>query len=329
MAQYVAGVDGGGTKTVCLLVDLDGHPIGMGYGGPGNVCTHPASAPESYRCALKEAAHNAGVGLEDCRFAVFGMAGYFAPAIAGGPEAAVRGLLPEGLVRVCSDMETALVGAVGTGAGIVVIAGTGSAACGQDGRGRFLKCGGWGYILDDEGSAFWIARQAVRAALDEHDGRGRPTILTALLVSHLGLTAAPDLEGYVYNLKEPNTELAALAPVVVDAVAETDDAVAKGILDEAGRRLALLAVTLIRRLDLRGTADLPVATVGGVLSEPRGYVRLAMGRYLKEAAPNAKLTWPKLPPEAGAALMALKRCGVDADDRVVERIAEWYRTQGR
>jgi len=226
-------------------------------------------------------------------------------------------------------METALVGAVGTGAGVVVIAGTGSAACGQDGRGRFLKCGGWGYILDDEGSAFWIARQAVRGALDEYDGRGPATVLTQMLVSRLGLTAAPELEGYVYNLKEPNTELAALAPIVVDAVAQTGDAVAKGILEEAGRRLALLAVTLIRRLGLEHAPDIPVATVGGVLSEGRGYVRDAMSEHLRGAAPNARLAWPRLPPEAGAALMALKRCGVDADERVVERIADWYRAQGR
>ncbi|MGQ9698760.1 MAG: BadF/BadG/BcrA/BcrD ATPase family protein, partial [Armatimonadota bacterium] len=269
-AEYVAGFDGGGTKTVCLLTDLNGHPIGVGYGGPGNVCTHPDTAREAYRSALLEAADDAGVDPGTCQFAVFGMAGYFAPAVAGGPEAAVAGLLAPGRVHVCSDMETALVGAVGTGAGIVVIAGTGSAACGRDGCGRFLKCGGWGYILDDEGSAFWIARQAVRAALDEYDGRGGPTILSRMLISHLGLAVVPDLEGYVYNLKEPNTGLAALAPVVVDAAVQESDAVARSILDEAGRRLALLAVTLIRRLDLQNVSALPVATVGGVLAEAHG-----------------------------------------------------------
>ncbi|MGC8834297.1 MAG: N-acetylglucosamine kinase [Armatimonadota bacterium] len=318
-SSFVAGFDGGGTKTVCLLTDMSGRPIGMGHGGPGNVCSHPDTAADSYRTAWREAVQAAGVKPNLCKYAVFGMAGLSACAIPRGPQAVIPDDIPAERTNLRSDMETALVGAVGTGPGVVVIAGTGSAACGQDGRGRFLKAGGWGYILDDEGGAFWIGKCAVRSVLDDYDGRGPSTAITNMLLAHLGLNSPPDLEGYVYNLPEINTGVAALAPIVVDAAIQ-GDAVALEILKDAGERLAFLAEVLLRRLGLDSHPDIPVATVGGVLSENSGIVRRAMENRLRRTMPLAKLIWPKLPPVAGAVILALQACGVHPNDSVAELI---------
>ena len=318
---FVAGFDGGGTKTICLLADMSGRPIGIGHGGPGNVCSHPDTAADSYHTAWREAVQAAGVKPNLCKYAVFGMAGLSACAIPQGPQAVIPDDLPADRTSLRSDMETALVGAVGTGPGVVVIAGTGSAACGQDGRGRFLKAGGWGYILDDEGGAFWIGKRAVRSALDDYDGRGPSTAITNMLLAYLGLNSPPDLEGYVYNLPEINTGVAALAPIVVDAALQ-GDAVALEILTDAGERLAFLAEVLLRRLGLDAHPDIPVATVGGVFSEKSGIVRQAMQNRLHKTMPLAKLIWPKLPPVAGAVILALQACGVHPNDRVAELILE-------
>lgn len=332
MSSFVAGFDGGGTKTVCMLADLSGRPMAVGYGGPGNVCTHPEVAPASCRAAWEQALASAGLAADGCRFAVFGLAGFYAPNVPGGPAAVASGIIPRDRAGFHSDMETALVGAVGTGAGVVVIAGTGSAACGRNPRGRFARAGGWGYILDDEGSAFWIARRAIRAALDQYDCRGGATALTDLLLAHLKLREPPDLERYVYELPEPNTAIAALAPLVHQA-AERGDSLAQAILHDAGTRLSRLVLAVLRRLDEDPKAagpNMPVATVGGVFGEePAGsLVREALRQALHAEAPRATLIWPALPPVGGAVLLALQVCGGNTDEHAIRKFAAWCRAFG-
>jgi N-acetylglucosamine kinase-like BadF-type ATPase len=187
---------------------------------------------------------------------------------------------------VTGDGQTACLGAFGAEPGIVVFAGTGSGAAGSDGR-RWARAGGHGFLLGDEGSAYWIGRAAVNAALRFTDGMGGSAALHRAVVEAAGL----DTEGIVddvHSHPEQRGKLALLAPVVT-ALARDDDA-ARAIAREAAGHLADLAEALRRAL-----GPLPVAGLGGVLRAP------AIWDTFAELTGAVR---PLAPPEIGAALLA-------------------------
>ena len=143
-----------------------------------------------------------------------------------------------------------------------IVAGTGSSTFGVAPDGRTGTAGGWGYLLGDEGSAYAVGREALRAVGHAADGHGRPTALTATVSAHLRLAQPRDLITAIYQSASPRTTIADLAPLVAEA-ARAGDAVATEILAETARALATAAVALARRLDLPSGA--PVVGVGGML----------------------------------------------------------------
>ncbi len=254
------GVDGGGTRTRSLLAAADGTIVGRGEGGACNAtrCS-PRQLAESLTAALS------GVPWARVRGACFGLAGVYRTEARARAEAVVRDLCPVPFL-LRNDAEVALAGAFEGEAGILVQAGTGAIALGQDGLGGSFRCGGWGWILGDEGSAVWIGREAAAAVLQAHDGRGRRTALTEAVVADLGLAAVEDLVGLVHGDRPPPETLGGLlAPV--HRAAHDGDMVAAAILDRAGRHLADLARTLSRRHSIR---------------------RIAYGGGVFERAPQAK-----------------------------------------
>ncbi|MBW3622290.1 MAG: hypothetical protein KY468_02645 [Armatimonadetes bacterium] len=318
-SPLIAGMDSGGTHTTCALATLTGEVIAVGHAGPGNLCTHAATAASALRDALQDAMRQAGAERENVRALCVGSAGYFACAVPGGPDAVLEGLLrPDAPVEIVSDIEIAFTGAAVGEDAVVLIAGTGSVAYGGTRDGGRARAGGWGYLLSDEGSAFWIGLQGVRAALRAFDGRGPETELMGRLMRALGLHDPMELEGAVYGMESVNTGVAALASVVINAARE-GDGVASSILEEGGRLLARAVLAVLTRLDRRN-ARIPVATVGGVLQDPDSPVRRALVRSLSEAAPGATVTWPALPPVGGALLRAMRRAGTEPGPDEIARL---------
>ena len=184
---------------------------------------------------------------------------------------------------VTTDAVTALAGATASGQGIIVIAGTGSIAFGRNAEGRSARAGGWGYIFGDEGSAFDIARQALRASLRMEEGWGPPTRLRELLLEATESHSANETLHRFYAPDWPRSRVAALAPVV-DAAAAEGDSVARKILANAAQELALLAAS-VRGQVWKPEEAMEVAFVGGVfhsrpvlerfrmLVEMEGYIR--------------------------------------------------------
>lgn len=321
LQSLVAGMDSGGTHTTCALSTLNGEVLAVGHGGPGNVCTHPDTAAASLQEALGDALRQANATVDAVRALCAGSAGYFACNIAGGPEAALTGLLsPGGRAEIVSDIEIAFTGAAVGEDAVVLIAGTGSVAYGGTRDGARARAGGWGYLLSDEGSAFWIGLQGVRAALRGFDGRGPATDLMPRLLASVGRHDPMELEGAVYGMASVNTGVAALASTVILASKE-GDGVALSILEEGGRLLARAVLAVLIRLDRRNAA-IPIATVGGVLQDPESPVRSALIRSLAEAAPGAIVTWPTLPPVGGAVLRAMAMAGQEPGPEVQGRISE-------
>ncbi len=174
--MLVLGIDAGGTKTVCQLADDQANVLAESRGGGANL---QASGELEVEKVLHHVIDRALVNASARPAAIcLGMAGVDRPRDAD----VVRGILlrigHRAQPYVVNDALIALEAGVPGGAGVVVVAGTGSIAYGRDAQGRAARAGGWGYVLGDEGSGYWLGRHALRAVVRAADGRGRTTSLT-------------------------------------------------------------------------------------------------------------------------------------------------------
>jgi N-acetylglucosamine kinase len=214
-------------------------------------------------------------------------------------------LLPGIRTRLVHDTEIALVGGTsGKREGVVVIAGTGSIAVGYDGTGRTVRAGGWGHILGDEGSGYQIAQRGVNAATRARDGRGPATSLLESLPKAAGVASLEDLASRIYLEGWTAAQVAALAPVVLDAAA-AGDAVARGLVAAAGHELSRAAVAVVRGLGRDEGARFEVVLSGGVFGGSAELVE-AVREEINAFAPGADVHLPKKEPVVGAAWLALE-----------------------
>ena len=289
----VLGVDAGGSATRAVLV-RDGAVVSRFSEGPLNLMLH-ADAFERLVALIKESgAGAAGLGLAGLR------------GQAEGEELQRRLVAATGArVVVADDTEIALMGAFEGGPGIVVIAGTGSNAFGRDAHGRAARAGGYGFLLGDDGSAYAVANQALRAALHSVDGTGpKSAALERAVLDGYGL----DFDGIVrlvHSAPGDRQLVARIARVVL----QLDDPVVRQIVDRAADALAALAHALRERLG----ADLPVAMHGGMFQD-------AAIRERFVAATGAVM--PAASPEFGAVLLAVREIET-APGAVAARDAGW------
>jgi len=293
------GIDGGQSSTTALIGDETGRVLGEGRAGP---CNHVGASERRSKFfsavgdSVRIAAEQAGV---EPKFAAV-CAGF-----SGGAEdkdALTRELIQADRYFITHDAHIALAGATAGAAGILVIAGTGSIAYGRNAAGTIARAGGWGYVFGDEGGAFDLVRQALRAILREEEGWGQPTILRQALLDASGCSSANQLLHQCYTAAYPRERVAGWAPLV-DQAAQTGDQVAAGILDRSGQALAMLAASVRRQLfgDDESTGIYPV---GGVFASE---LLLQRFRMLLELSGNDRVLLPALSPARGALLEA---CGL-------------------
>jgi N-acetylglucosamine kinase-like BadF-type ATPase len=265
-ARLVLGLDAGGTKTVALLAEAEsGAVLGRGVGGPGNIRAVGAErVTESLTAAIAGAFAAAGREPGAVAAAAIGAAGAARPDDRAALEGCLRAVVAAGQYAVTNDAAIALRAAVPTGPAVLLIAGTGSIGYGRAADGREVRSGGWGYLLDDAGSAYAVGLAGLSAVLRAHDGRAPHTALRAALLDAWGLAAPEEIIGRVYLQPTPRDEIAALAPLVA-AAARSRDAVAGAILAAAGDALGILAIATLRKLDAPTNATIPLVTDGGFL----------------------------------------------------------------
>ena len=271
---FVIGIDGGGTSTRIVFADPDGRELARRTGPPGLVEPgDPASTAAQLVSLVRETAEQAGLALPAAALCA-GLAGVGAP----DPREAVRavleraGLTVPGRVLVVEDGEIALEGALGGEAGVLLAAGTGSVAYGRAADGRVARCGGWGRFVGDEGSAWALGRDALRAALRAADGRGPETLLLPELMAALGLADPRGVPPWVGRAEKG--EVAALAPVVLRTAA-AGDPVAAAVVHDAAGELALHVRALIERLG-PWSGSVPLVLQGGLVADT------ALVRLLRE-----------------------------------------------
>lgn len=259
--MIVAGIDGGGTRTTLALADADGRELARRVGPAGLVDPRdPAATAAMLAGLVRDALAEAGIPAKPAAL-VAGLAGVGNERERLQVEQALAAADVAARVAIVTDGAIALDGALGGKAGILVVAGTGSVAYARAEDGRVERCGGWGMVVGDEGSAFSIGRNGLAAALRAADGRGPETRLLQRFICLLGLEDERGIPPWAGRAEK--AEVAALAVHVVTA-AEEGDAVALQLLEREARELACHAVALARRLE-PWSGPVPVAFHGGVL----------------------------------------------------------------
>jgi N-acetylglucosamine kinase-like BadF-type ATPase len=315
----VAGVDGGATHTRAMLAGQDGTVLGTGTAGPSNYDNVGTKvAADNIRGAVLAARKNAGITGQPLAAIFLGMAGVVSADDRDIITTMVtdNNLAPRSAVHVDHDIRIAHAGGLQGGEGVVLIAGTGSSTYGRTLDGRHHRTG-WGYLLDDRGSGYFLGLQAIIATVMEADGRGAPTRLSATVQSHLGYSAVDDILRIMYHPALPVARIAALAPEVISAGTE-GDSVALNILATGARELARMVETVARALAFTAR-PFPVTMVGGLVDHPGLYRRMTI-EALHDLLRNAVIVEPALPPVAGAVLLALEAAGVPPTREVLEHV---------
>ncbi|MGO8670118.1 MAG: BadF/BadG/BcrA/BcrD ATPase family protein [Capsulimonadaceae bacterium] len=303
--EFVIGLDGGGTKVQSAVASLDGTIVGTGQSGPCNIASMPvADAFVAARTACVEALAAAGLGSDDIVSVCAAVAGASVEANRIELEGALALLFPAAVVSVEPDYAAALTGGTGGAAGIVVIAGTGSVAYGEDAGGNRWRCGGYGYRIDDDGSGYGVGRRAVSAALKAADGTGPATTLTGPILAAFEITSPSDLPAAVYGRSANPVDIAALAPLVVSAANAGDEA-AGVILRQAGGALARLCAGVAQRL-FASEECFPLITVGSLWRSGPPLTDV-FERSVNRFAPGAQISLPRDQPVAGAVMRAIRR----------------------
>jgi N-acetylglucosamine kinase-like BadF-type ATPase len=245
--MHVLGIDVGGTKTVCLLANEDGTVLAKAREAGANLQGVGELALEKVLHTVMESAL-AGQRVMPSAICL-GIAGVDRTE----DQNVVRGIMDrigyKATTLIVNDALIALQAGIGDAPGIVVVSGTGSIAYGRNARGEAARAGGWGYVLGDEGSGYWIGRLALRAVVRHADGRGPQTSLTPRLLGHFELTGAKELIHRVYHEELAPRAIGALARYVQEARDE-GDLVAASILDQASEELMAAAAAVMKRLQM-------------------------------------------------------------------------------
>lgn len=321
------GVDGGGTKTALALVDRDGN-IRATHLAPASY--YLASSLEALGGILTEAVGavlgKAGVSAAAVEFAYFGLPAYGEDStLTGAIDQLPASCLPSTAYRCGNDMVCGWAGSLLCRDGISVVAGTGSICYGERAS-RSARCGGWGELFSDEGSAYWIACRGLNLYSRMSDGRAAPGPLYKLLKSRLKLDHDLDLCGHVYTrLAGARDRIAQLSRLVQEA-ALAGDAQAAAIFSAAADELAALVDATRGQLAFGADEEVPVSYSGGVFEHAGQLLLQPFSAALRARHAGYRLETPVLPPMLGAALYAAKCSGQPLSAIALEALRGHWRT---
>ena len=301
--RWFLGVDGGQSATTALIGDENGRVAGVGHGGP---CNHVSSGDgrEKFVRALGDAMGGAlrSAGLAEGRFEAACL------GLSGGPadkETLVREIVHSEKHLIANDAVIALAGATGGEPGVIAIAGTGSIAFGKNTEGKTARAGGWGYAFGDEGGAFDLVRQALRASLRHEEGWGPTTALRDALLHATGARDVNDLLHRFYTPEFPRARIASLAELV-DQSAQAGDSISRDILTSSAQALATFVAAVRRQLFHRNETA-RVSYIGGVFKSTLVRERF---RMLVDLDGSSRVMPPAHGPAAGALMEAYHLSGM-------------------
>lgn len=267
--SYVIGVDGGGTKTEAVAYDLNGEVLAKALTGFGNLVNDKEEALKNVTDSIKAIIDQ--LGRDGLKGIYLGLAG----SEVGDNARIVYEEVKEKFeieASVMNDSDLALKALLKGEDGILVIAGTGSIAFGIKDNNQ-LKCGGWGHLLGDEGSAYKISIEAIKKMINDQDYGIEMTDLSKDILSELKFDKVDDIVGFVYS--STKDEIAQLAGLV-SKHAESGDDFSKNVLVVEGRDIAKQAERIYKKLEFNSCR---IGLVGGVIRKSK-FLRQAFEEYL-------------------------------------------------
>jgi N-acetylglucosamine kinase-like BadF-type ATPase len=299
--RYVLGMDGGGTKTECVLMDETGLVRAEGKSGPSNPMRVGFGGALVAACeAARSAISNAKLSVNDVRAVCAGLAGAAQPESQRKMKKLLSEEFPTQVVEVCTDVDLKLE-ATGEGRAIVLNVGTGTFAVGRDLNGQAIRVGGHGPLLGDEGSAYDVGRRAMIAALRASDRGEADSPLAARILREMRATDWEDLQLRVYRV--PDEVFPRIFPIVTSAADEGDQE-ARELLKEAAGELAGLVGDLMERLKLEEEKFLLVKS-GGMVGRSVYFDKL-LDERLRVIAPKAEFGELVVTAAEAAARLALR-----------------------
>ena len=314
------GVDGGGTKTAFILIDDNGNVLAR---HESSTCYYLNVGMEKARSVVQngisETCRRAGITPADISFTFLGLPAYGEiSADKAELDALPYPLLERERYRCDNDMICGWAASLGCSDGINVVSGTGSIAYGEY-NGLSARCGGWGELFSDEGSAYWIGCQALNLFSRMADGRLKKDLLYDLLRERFPSDSDLDICDLVFNQwKGDRGKIASLAPLACEA-AITGDKSARVIFFLAAKELALMVDTLRESLAYPQDETIRISYSGGVFK--CGDIILEAFTYeLSKLNGNYHLSLPAHHPSLGAAIYAAKVNGTPLSESALSQL---------
>ena len=302
-ARFLMGVDGGATKTLAAVLDLQESRMYLGHGASSNPdAVGPHAATDSLMKATDEAIARAGIERDQLDAAILAIAGTDTDAVA----AQVRALRPDSWV-VVNDVVGAWAAATGARPGVGAISGTGSNVFGVGLDGRAWRAGGWGHVLGDEGSGYWLAVQAIKAALRDRERSGPGTALSAAATGFFDVSTVEALATLVYSKPLAKGEIAAFA-IETARVAHAGDEIARELYERAAIELGKQVVAVIDQTGLVGS--FPVGLIGSAFKAGDLFVE-PLAAAVRKRAPEASVAVVEMVPVGGCLLLAARLAGCE------------------
>ncbi len=318
MKKWVIGLDGGGTKTLGVLVDEQGCVAGRAIAESSN---YQVIGGEKLGLVIsglvKELMVHAGNPDAKATHLYAGLAGAGRPADREAIHQAIRQHNVAETITVDTDAAAALAGAFAGGPGIIVISGTGAICFGKSKDNMVYRCGGWGYLLGDEGSGYYIGQQAIIAALKDLDGRGQKTRLRQAIEEKYQVASVDLLISAIYSGKMDRTEIAGLAPLVFEFFNKGDQA-AVAIIETAGKEIGKIVAAVSKRMGLHGQ-PVTVALIGSVFKQRHILVPFMQQEALHTVS-SVNFIDPQFEPAIGSAVLAMQKENIDIDSAVLANL---------
>jgi len=297
--KYLIGIDGGGTKTKCVVTDLNGNSVYESLGGPSNFLVYGLDkVSENIINLLTDCTKNLNCDFNNFSCVVIGTSG------AGRKEDAVR--LKDHFIKftkeqvknfyVESDARIALEGAFTGKPGSILISGTGSIMFGKDSEGKIHRVGGFGRQVGDEGSGYSLGKKGLQTISKFYDGRGKGTSLVKFFSDNFEINNGEQLINAVYK---NNFEIASIAEQVVVAAGNNDDLCVK-IIEEETDELILHIKAMKERLKLK---PFNVSFTGSIIANDN-YFSQMLRKKINERFDDVLIKEPEQPPVMGALLIA-------------------------
>ena len=305
MTRYFLGVDVGATKTHALMADEDGQVGGFGEAGPGN---HEGVGYDGLAAVLQTATGQAlacaGLSIDQIAGAGFGIGGYDWPSEREPMLRTIQTLGLKAPLEAVNDSIIGLLAGASEGWGIAVVAGTGCNCWGWDRDRRVGRVTGSGWWMGEAAGAGELVEEALRSVARDWSRRGSSTRLTQAFIEMIG---ARDAEDLLEGITQARYSLGADAAPLVFRVAAQGDAVARHVIEWAGRELGSLAVGVIRQLGLE-SLEFDVVLVGSLYDGGPLLIE-TMRQTVHTVAPGARLVRLTAPPVVGGVLLGMEQVG--------------------